>query len=340
MPVLLEAADASPSAAADDCLSSVGAAADTVLQLVRAAQAEQHSGACAHVCTAGHALTRPLSLLLGFVNVENNVNTCWNFCWKMNVVKRGVYGPVVSPKAATRTSRDGPAAVLFLACGALPTPQNLPQPHPDTIIVTVDSIDSDKQGKGRLSPALISKHPPKKPMAATTTTDHIRNRVLAGHAAVEAASSPSSSALAARLLPNANRLLPLSVVQQLEERQATATAAAPSVDAAAACIDPPGKIRSTLFIGSRETEACLAALQAAGITHVLQAGGELRPSHPDRLVYCHLSVSDEEDEDLVAAFRQAFEFIDEGRKRGGCSCGVVRGVVCGGVWVHVQATAF
>jgi hypothetical protein len=82
------------------------------------------------------------------------------------------------------------------------------------------------------------------------------------------------------------------------------------------CSDPPCKLRAGLFIGSRETEASLAALQAAGITHVLQAGAELAPSHPAHFTYKKLSVSDEEDEDLVAVFKVAFDFIDEGRKSG------------------------
>lgn len=71
-----------------------------------------------------------------------------------------------------------------------------------------------------------------------------------------------------------------------------------------------------LYIGSRETESCLGALEAAGITHILQAGGELQPSFAGKFEYKHLSVSDEEDEDLVEAFKEAFAFIDEARKQG------------------------
>jgi hypothetical protein len=84
----------------------------------------------------------------------------------------------------------------------------------------------------------------------------------------------------------------------------------------APCSDPPCKLRAGLFIGSRETEASLAELQAAGITHVLQAGAELAPSHPAHFTYNKLSVSDEDDEDLVAVLREAFDFIDKGRKSG------------------------
>lgn len=45
------------------------------------------------------------------------------------------------------------------------------------------------------------------------------------------------------------------------------------------------------------------------------------PSHPQEFTYKHLSVGDEEDEDLVAVFKEAFDFIDEGRKSGGHSEG-------------------
>lgn len=87
--------------------------------------------------------------------------------------------------------------------------------------------------------------------------------------------------------------------------------------AAPPCSDPPCKLRSGLYIGSLVTEASLTALQAAGITHVLQAGAELAPSHPAGLfVYKQLCISDEDDEDLVAVFKEAFDFIDEGRKSG------------------------
>lgn len=80
--------------------------------------------------------------------------------------------------------------------------------------------------------------------------------------------------------------------------------------------DAPCCVSFCLWIGSRETEACLPALQRAGITHILQAGGELRPSHPGRFRYKHLSLGDDEEEDLVSVFDDAFTFIDEGRKAG------------------------
>lgn len=128
--------------------------------------------------------------------------------------------------------------------------------------------------------------------------------MLAGHDAVERAGST--------LLPRVSQADAAAAAQAAEQ------ATQPAAQQQEQCIDPPGKIRSNLYIGSKETEASLAALQAAGITHILQAGGELRPSHPQHYTYLHLSVSDEEDEDLVAAFKEAFEFIEEGRKKGAC----------------------
>lgn len=88
---------------------------------------------------------------------------------------------------------------------------------------------------------------------------------------------------------------------------------------ALSCQDPPNQLRSDLFIGSRDTERHLAALKAAGVTHVLQCGVELLPSHPQHFTYQHLACSDTETQDIVSLFQQAFEFINEGRKKGRCN---------------------
>lgn len=86
---------------------------------------------------------------------------------------------------------------------------------------------------------------------------------------------------------------------------------------AAACLDHPCQVRGNLYIGSKETEQNSAALEAAGITHVLQAGVELAPSHPGHFQYQQLVCSDTETQDIVSLFHDAFEFIDAGRKQGG-----------------------
>jgi hypothetical protein len=86
---------------------------------------------------------------------------------------------------------------------------------------------------------------------------------------------------------------------------------------AAACLDQPCQLRGNLYIGSKDAEQNIAALEAAGITHVLQAGVELAPSHPTgHFQYQQLVCSDTETQDIVSLFRDAFEFIDAGRKRG------------------------
>jgi len=82
------------------------------------------------------------------------------------------------------------------------------------------------------------------------------------------------------------------------------------------CIDPPCKVREGLYIGSLEAEKCLNALRTARVTHVLQVGGELKPSHPEAFTYKRLVVGDDEKEDLIGCFSQAFEFIDMALKSG------------------------
>eukprot|EP00882_Tetradesmus_deserticola_P001541 GHRQ01001663.1.p1 GENE.GHRQ01001663.1~~GHRQ01001663.1.p1 ORF type:complete len:239 (+),score=51.99 GHRQ01001663.1:131-847(+) len=96
----------------------------------------------------------------------------------------------------------------------------------------------------------------------------------------------------------------------------------------APCNDPPCMLRAGLFIGSSETETNLAALRAVGITHILQAGAELAPSHAEQFMYKKLQLSDEEDEDLISVSQEACDFINDGRKSGAvlvhCSQGVSR----------------
>eukprot|EP00878_Enallax_costatus_P005674 GHUV01005950.1.p1 GENE.GHUV01005950.1~~GHUV01005950.1.p1 ORF type:complete len:125 (+),score=29.14 GHUV01005950.1:220-594(+) len=83
-----------------------------------------------------------------------------------------------------------------------------------------------------------------------------------------------------------------------------------------ACIDPPSQVAPGLFIGSKEAESSLAALLSAGVTHILQCGVELMPTHKGHFVYKQLAVSDKEDEDIVGAFSAAFDFINEAKKSG------------------------
>lgn len=82
------------------------------------------------------------------------------------------------------------------------------------------------------------------------------------------------------------------------------------------CSDLPCKLRDGLYIGSKDTEAYLHVLTAFDITHVLQVGGELGPTHVGLLAYHKLVVSDHDAEDLISSFGPAFQFIDQGRARG------------------------
>lgn len=82
--------------------------------------------------------------------------------------------------------------------------------------------------------------------------------------------------------------------------------------------DPPCQLRSNLFIGSADTEAALyRAAAGSSISHILQVGVELQPTHPQQFRYAQLACSDTETQDIVGLFSQAFQFIDEGRNNGG-----------------------
>lgn len=81
--------------------------------------------------------------------------------------------------------------------------------------------------------------------------------------------------------------------------------------------DRPQRVDDGLFIGAWAAERDLAALRRRGITHVLQAADGLFPTHPLDLSYKILRIADEEDEDIVAHFAEAFAFIDAARVGGG-----------------------
>uniref|UniRef100_A0A7S1X4L4 Protein-tyrosine-phosphatase n=1 Tax=Tetraselmis chuii TaxID=63592 RepID=A0A7S1X4L4_9CHLO len=91
-------------------------------------------------------------------------------------------------------------------------------------------------------------------------------------------------------------------------------------------------VRHGLFLGSMAAEASLGSAPATGVTHVLQVGGGLRPSFPDKFEYKQVVVDDDEREDLVAHFSACFSFIDQAlqneREAGGvlvhCSAGCSR----------------
>lgn len=87
----------------------------------------------------------------------------------------------------------------------------------------------------------------------------------------------------------------------------------------------PQMVRPHLYISSMRTELYRELLESNGITHILQVGIELQPSHPQHFQYLQLPIADWPEQDIVSSFPAAFDFIDAGMDGGG------------GVLVHCQA---
>ncbi|EFJ53266.1 hypothetical protein VOLCADRAFT_46734, partial [Volvox carteri f. nagariensis] len=87
-------------------------------------------------------------------------------------------------------------------------------------------------------------------------------------------------------------------------------------------------IVSNLYLSSCHLEAQKDVLHRKGVTHVLQVGKELSPTHPAAFTYKHVPVYDLEEEDLVKYFPECFAFINSGRETGAvlvhCAAGVSR----------------
>mmetsp|Transcript_26577 Transcript_26577/g.57826 ORF Transcript_26577/g.57826 Transcript_26577/m.57826 type:complete len:242 (-) Transcript_26577:133-858(-) len=97
--------------------------------------------------------------------------------------------------------------------------------------------------------------------------------------------------------------------------------------------DKPHRITMDgLYLGSMEAANNLVALQEKGITHILMVGERLKPMHEEHFKYCHIKVDDIPEEDLVAHFPKAFEFIGEVCKGDNSTC--LKG---GGILVHCAA---
>lgn len=135
-----------------------------------------------------------------------------------------------------------------------------------------------------------------------------------------------------------------TVTQEAAACSAHIVLALPSQRKQPLCYDPVAQVMSGLLIGSKESESCLAGLRAAGVTHILQCGVELMPSHKDHFVYKQLKICDKEYEDVVGVFSEAFEFINEARKTGTvlvhCAQGISRSaaVVIGYLMNHSRMT--
>ncbi|KAF6257338.1 vacuolar protein sorting-associated protein 26-domain-containing protein [Scenedesmus sp. NREL 46B-D3] len=91
----------------------------------------------------------------------------------------------------------------------------------------------------------------------------------------------------------------------------------------------PDRVKQQLFLSSLRSEACPGVLDAHGVTHILQVGFELQPSHPSRYTYLSLPVYDMVEQDIIGCFPAAFEFIDKAIASGGtvlvhCQAGISR----------------
>ncbi|KAL5537454.1 hypothetical protein UlMin_045610 [Ulmus minor] len=73
-----------------------------------------------------------------------------------------------------------------------------------------------------------------------------------------------------------------------------------------------------LFLGSSATANNKSALKDLNITHIVNVTNCLEPSHLNDIVYKIINVVDKEDTNLRQYFEECFEFIDEGKRAGGC----------------------
>nr|Q39491.1 RecName: Full=Dual specificity protein phosphatase [Chlamydomonas moewusii]CAA54910.1 tyrosine phosphate [Chlamydomonas moewusii] len=87
----------------------------------------------------------------------------------------------------------------------------------------------------------------------------------------------------------------------------------------------PGK----LILSSCEVEESSELLTKLGVTHILQVGEELKPSHPGRFTYLSLPILDMEGQDIVALLPSCFQFLQQAQASGGvclvhCLAGISR----------------
>ena len=95
--------------------------------------------------------------------------------------------------------------------------------------------------------------------------------------------------------------------------------------------DVPHRVSTGLYVGSLDAATNLGALRERGITHLLTAAAELSQPWPEEFTRLHVSVRDDESEDLTPHFDKCSDFIDGARKGGGgvlvhCLAGASRSV--------------
>jgi len=100
----------------------------------------------------------------------------------------------------------------------------------------------------------------------------------------------------------------------------------------------PGEILPYLYVGGQVDAEDLPKLKSMGITHILNAAASLDSVHEDQFLYLRSDLDDDEDEDVVAAFDDAFAFIEDAKKNGGavlvhCVAGMSRSVAIAVAWL-------
>ncbi|GAX75282.1 hypothetical protein CEUSTIGMA_g2727.t1 [Chlamydomonas eustigma] len=90
----------------------------------------------------------------------------------------------------------------------------------------------------------------------------------------------------------------------------------------------PSMIMPGLILSGKSFERDILALEGHGVTHILQVGVELTPSHAQHFQYKKVSIFDLEEEDIVCALSGCYDFIDNGMRKGvvvvHCAAGVSR----------------
>ena len=100
----------------------------------------------------------------------------------------------------------------------------------------------------------------------------------------------------------------------------------------------PGEILPYLYVGGQVDAEDLSKLKSIGITHVLNAAASLDTVHEEHFMYLRSDLDDDEDEDVVAAFDEAFRFIEDAKMIGGavlvhCVAGMSRSVAIAVAWL-------
>lgn len=86
---------------------------------------------------------------------------------------------------------------------------------------------------------------------------------------------------------------------------------------------PLAWVRPGLLLSSASAERDATLLKSTGVTHVLQCGVGLVPSHPQeqgQFTYLSLPLLDVVEQDLISCFPDAFAFIEGAFSAGACVC--------------------